>query len=54
MVLSRNSTYIFHFYRWLENVQASLEDPGLVESVNEAIMHKLRMFNLPAEAKWLK
>jgi hypothetical protein len=35
-------------------VQANLEDPGLVESVNEAMMHRLRMFNLPAEAEWLK
>ncbi|GFG36751.1 hypothetical protein Cfor_09453 [Coptotermes formosanus] len=39
---------------WLKNVQANLEDPSLVDSVNEAMMHKLRMFNLPAEAKWLR
>jgi len=39
---------------WLENVQANLEDPGVMDSVNEAIVHKLRMFNLPAETKWLK
>jgi hypothetical protein len=42
------------FYRWLKNVQANLEDPGIVESENETMVHKLKMYDLPAEIEWLR
>ncbi|XP_021929044.1 choline/ethanolamine kinase isoform X2 [Zootermopsis nevadensis] len=39
---------------WLKNVQANLEDPGIVESENETMVHKLKMYNLPSEIEWLR
>lgn len=52
-VILRNSIHI-SLYRWLKNVQANLEDPGLVEPENEIMLQKLKMYNLPAEAEWLR
>ncbi|PNF21862.1 Choline/ethanolamine kinase [Cryptotermes secundus] len=39
---------------WVKNVQANLEDPGLVESENVIMLQKLKMYNLAAEAEWLR
>lgn len=39
---------------WLENVRANLDDPGIIDSHNEAMVHKLKMYNFPAELEWLR
>jgi len=54
MSLLVGAMFTFHFYRWLENVQANLEDPGIMELGNEAMVNKLKMYNFPAELEWLR
>jgi hypothetical protein len=41
-------------YRWLKNVLVNLEDPDIVECESGTMLHKLKMYNLPAEIEWLR